>query len=507
MLAMLLGFVCSASADQAGLTSTGYQRLDAACLSALNGAHLIPATENGVPIEKSVDVPITWKLKPMPIAAGIPIFAGYPLLDTIRISVSITADGVVQESAVDQKPGKYHPTANCYVLVRIRQTGEIQAAQVVKSTGSARLDDACAKTLIGRRLTPARQDDAPIDTWQIIPIEWRFAADVPPTVDPARSEPIAILVPDQAVRLDTAAGGALLMTDAVCVAHVKVSAAGHTERVTLTHSTRSPTLDQACIDAIGALKFLAAQRAGVPVAGAANLWLQVGPGKQDSGPATESAANPPMSQENAKPSPQLLQALYLQGQLLGMEKAAGSAGRVSCLLGLWFTGDGVVRAVQLLQATGFPKIDQACLQAPIGQRIESSAPDRNFGGSTRMPITWLFVNPGSDAPHTRVTPDPIIPAIVSVGDLHPLPEYPSAALAQHAQGICKMHVTVTASGVVSSLELTQSTGSNDLDQACKDAIYGSAFVPATDGVQRIDGATDIAIDWRLPADSSPQNVN
>ena len=42
------------------------------------------------------------------------------------------------------------------------------------------------------------------------------------------------------------------------------------------------------------------------------------------------------------------------------------------------------------------------------------------------------------------------------------------------------------------------TGSEDLDQACKDATYAAVFVPATDGVGRIEGTTDVAIDWRLP---------
>jgi len=42
--------------------STGYPRLDQACLDAVAGGHLIPATENGVPIEKAIDLPLVWIL-------------------------------------------------------------------------------------------------------------------------------------------------------------------------------------------------------------------------------------------------------------------------------------------------------------------------------------------------------------------------------------------------------------------------------------------------------------
>jgi TonB family protein len=71
----------------------------------------------------------------------------------------------------------------------------------------------------------------------------------------------------------------------------------------------------------------------------------------------------------------------------------------------------------------------------------------------------------------------------------------------HGHGICEMHVAVTASGAVSSIEITQSTGSQALDQACKDAIYQSPFVPATQGDQPVNGTTEVAILWRLPRPS------
>lgn len=43
-------------------TSSGFPRLDEACLKGVHGQRVIPATEDGKPIEKTVSIPIVWKL-------------------------------------------------------------------------------------------------------------------------------------------------------------------------------------------------------------------------------------------------------------------------------------------------------------------------------------------------------------------------------------------------------------------------------------------------------------
>jgi len=42
--------------------SSGYRRLDQACLEAFAGAQLIPATENGAPIDATISVPVVWRV-------------------------------------------------------------------------------------------------------------------------------------------------------------------------------------------------------------------------------------------------------------------------------------------------------------------------------------------------------------------------------------------------------------------------------------------------------------
>jgi protein TonB len=43
-------------------TSSGFPRLDEACLKGVHGQRVIPATEEGKPVEKTVSIPIVWKL-------------------------------------------------------------------------------------------------------------------------------------------------------------------------------------------------------------------------------------------------------------------------------------------------------------------------------------------------------------------------------------------------------------------------------------------------------------
>ena len=42
--------------------STGFPRLDEACLNAVHGQRMLPAIQHGVPVENTVAMPIAWKL-------------------------------------------------------------------------------------------------------------------------------------------------------------------------------------------------------------------------------------------------------------------------------------------------------------------------------------------------------------------------------------------------------------------------------------------------------------
>jgi TonB family protein len=203
-------------------------------------------------------------------------------------------------------------------------------------------------------------------------------------------------------------------------------------------------------------------------------------------------------------SPQLKQNLLLKGWTMDLRDASGPVEQASCLLSMWFNGDGDILAVQLLRSSGFPRLDNACFAAVIGQRLKpGDLPEPELGGWVRLPITWALGKKAKSDPPPHVLADPAIPAIRTEDPLDVRPAfYPPAALAERAHGICKMHVGVSAAGIVDSIEVTQSTGSKDLDQACLDVIYDAPFVPAKrDGIF-VDGTTEVALLWRLPASTA-----
>jgi TonB family protein len=214
--------------------------------------------------------------------------------------------------------------------------------------------------------------------------------------------------------------------------------------------------------------------------------------------AGESGSNAEAPREKLHLSAQALQAIYLKGLMLGAQKAARAAKVTSCMLSGWYTDDGTVQVVQLVKASGLPMVDQACMQGAIGQKLEGMLPGET-GGRTYFRFYWLFdpkeENVGSRPP---IQLDRSIPQLPADGAILPLPGYPADALAHRDHGICKVHIAVSPAGAISSIEITQSTGSNSLDGACKEAVNKSAFLPAINGDEPASGTTDVAILWRLP---------
>jgi TonB family protein len=212
---------------------------------------------------------------------------------------------------------------------------------------------------------------------------------------------------------------------------------------------------------------------------------------------------------DAKPAltPQLIQSAFQRGRNPALSKAAGKVDHASCLLGVWYNAKGTILAEQIIKSSGHPEIDQACLATAIGQPLTVPVPlDPGNGGWTQLPIVWNFGKRTAVSKAQPMEADPAIPALRQGDAMHvAAPYYPEAAVAAHAQGICKLHVTVSEAGDVDALEITQSTGSVDLDQACLDAIYDAPFIPARREGKFVSGSTDVVLDWRLPEVVTPPN--
>jgi TonB family protein len=210
---------------------------------------------------------------------------------------------------------------------------------------------------------------------------------------------------------------------------------------------------------------------------------------------------------DAKPAatPQLIQSAFQRAMNPTLSKAAGKVDHASCLLGVWYNAKGTILVEQIVKSSGHPEIDQACLATAIGQPLTVPVPlDPGNGGWTQIPIVWNFGKRTADNKAQPMEADPAIPALRQGDAMHvAAPYYPETAVAARAHGICKLHVTVSEAGDVDALEITQSTGSVDLDQACLDAIYDAPFVPGRREGKFVSGITDIVLDWRLPEVAIP----
>jgi len=162
-------------------------------------------------------------------------------------------------------------------------------------------------------------------------------------------------------------------------------------------------------------------------------------------PSAVSATDPGAVRNNVHLSDRALQAIFLNGVKLGAQKAARSAQVTSCRMAGWYADEGTVQVVQLVKSSGLPMVDQACIQGMIGQRLEGMSPGAT-GGRTYCSIRWLFDRKAEEEDNRQrpqVKVDPSIPQLPPSGGIHPLRNYPADALAQHAHGICKMHITVS----------------------------------------------------------------
>jgi TonB family protein len=213
---------------------------------------------------------------------------------------------------------------------------------------------------------------------------------------------------------------------------------------------------------------------------------------------------------DAKPAltPQLIQSVLQRGLNPALAKAAGKVDHASCLLRVWYNAKGTILVEQISKSSGHPEIDQACLAAAIGQPLTVPVPlDPDNGGWSQLPIVWHFGKRTADDDKAQpMEADPAIPALRQGDAMHVTPPYyPEAAVAARAHGICQLRVTVSEAGDVDALDITQSTGSVDLDQACLDAIYDAPFIPGRREGKFVSGTTDIVLDWRLPEVVTPPN--
>lgn len=136
--------------------STGYAHLDAACLNAFASGGLLPATEEGKPIDKVVEIPIRWNLPP----------------EKHSPKVNPNNPPHIGEAYYPRESERRGEQGRCKVSVTVTADGKTRDIKLTASTGYPRLDQACLEALAHDSLLPATEDGKPIDMTLEIPIVW-----------------------------------------------------------------------------------------------------------------------------------------------------------------------------------------------------------------------------------------------------------------------------------------------------------------------------------------------
>jgi TonB family protein len=172
----------------------------------------------------------------------------------------------------------------------------------------------------------------------------------------------------------------------------------------------------------------------------------------------------------------------------------------TCYIAVLVDADGSVSAMQLLKSSGYSRLDAACFSSFIDRpMIPATVDGKRITSWTAFPISWQITSDPK-----RITLHPpldefAVPRLPVDYELPVGPKfYPEAARAQREEGVCIVHVAVDAQGTVGDSHLSQSSGFNDLDHVCVDAVAHAPFTPEKQVGQPVESSTDIAIFWKLP---------
>jgi TonB family protein len=169
----------------------------------------------------------------------------------------------------------------------------------------------------------------------------------------------------------------------------------------------------------------------------------------------------------------------------------------TCYLGLLVDVDGVIRAVQLVQSIGFPRLDAACIQSVVGARMfPATLNGKPVTSWSTFAIDWVL---DASAHHSR--PKLLEFAVPRLPDNYELQVgpnfYPVSSRQNKEEGTCLVGVAVDETGEVRDTKVLKSTGFPALDRACTDALTLARFTPAKHEGLAIASQTLVALLWKL----------
>jgi TonB family protein len=202
-----------------------------------------------------------------------------------------------------------------------------------------------------------------------------------------------------------------------------------------------------------------------------------------------------------RPSVSALLVLISTSILAAQQEAAGKPEEESftCKVLIWVGPSGKAQVAQVVKSSGWALLDRACLNAGIGHTSNAKSGTGEVGERWNiLPIKWMMGRPARPSSESSGR-DVAIPELArdQTLKLEP-PYYPEAAMQQRKEGVCTVHLVVSAQGEIRKATLTQSTAFLELDNACLDVIHAARFIPARRDGQSVAAATDVWLRWRLP---------
>jgi TonB family protein len=141
-------------------SSTGFERLNEACLASASNGRLIPATVGGKPATSWFFLRVNWKLTGSTLALRPHVRDDYHLKVGPEYYPPISR--------------KLHQEGDCVVHVTVDEDGPPSTVTIAKSAGYAPLDEACLSAVREAQFTAARVGGVRTQSSTDIGISWRL---------------------------------------------------------------------------------------------------------------------------------------------------------------------------------------------------------------------------------------------------------------------------------------------------------------------------------------------
>jgi TonB family protein len=180
----------------------------------------------------------------------------------LTLQVEATQQGIVVTATDANSKGSdvlpVKELGRCLVQIWLTADGYIRIAQIAKTSGHSRLDDACLRGVAGTKMLPSRDDKGPIDEWLVLPVIWRAHMSTEPRSADRPGMPIALLVANQSLpikSIDYPKGALERAQHGDVFLRVVVSDSGRVTNITVSEHSGSTDLDNAALAAVRGAKF------------------------------------------------------------------------------------------------------------------------------------------------------------------------------------------------------------------------------------------------------------